>query len=430
MNDYNDKIITILHGDCAFIAGINWKSISLREQRNIKKMARKEKADYTIINRYRDIEGQTQCLAGMVKKSALKMPKKIKRLYSLGLFLCQFFTRSGYAILPLADGQYAFIGFVNGTLYNDVVGDKANIEQAKCTFVNFNSSAIPPEGWLIFVPEEWNIEDGSPFELAHALQTKKIPANAKFRSVSSTKAWTAAGVVVAVGFICYYLVHQQHEREKALIQQVQRESWLAEQQKADTPIIPPWTTSPDLNEFVRTCSTHWQSLPLSIAGWVFQEAQCTREGLRMAYRKPAGVTVADFSTRLRYLYQDKYRPFFNIPGQGDAGGYTVALLMADAGNTESILPTADEQAQRTVSFMQRQRIPINLSENDNRVVTANGKETILPWRSFHFSFETVVPPQYLFAGFNGLGIRLDNITVSLSKGRLTYKLEGHIYANP
>lgn len=430
MSDNPVKTHSVLIENYAFIAGINWRPISLRETRHLKKIARRERADLTVINKYRDADGNVQYLAGLLKKSSLKIPNKVNKIYSLGLYLSSFFQKNGYVILRLDENLFSFFGYVNGTLYNDVVGNKINIEQAKDTYINFNISSVPDDGWLIFAPDDWGIEGAVPFELSSQVNKKKLSAASKFKPASNIKTGLLVSAVAVLGAGVYFFTHQYQEMELERVRQEQREAILLEQQKNQPRIIPPWTTTPDLNEFVRTCSTHWQSLPLSIAGWVFQEAQCSREKLRMAYRKPAGVTVADFSTRLKYLYQGKHTPYFNIPGQGDAGGFSVSLTMVDAGNIEVLLPSADEQTQRIVSFMQRQRIPITLSEEDNRIISPNGEETILPWRSFNFNFETVVPPQYLFSGFNGEGIRLESITVSLNKGRLTYKLEGHIYANP
>ncbi|HGJ5864468.1 type 4b pilus protein PilO2 [Arsenophonus nasoniae] len=92
------------------------------------------------------------------------------------------------------------------------------------------------------------------------------------------------------------------------------------------------------------------------------------------------------------------------------------------------LPEADNQIQRLTTFAQRMRLPINLQEDDNRQVSANGEERIMPWRSFSFSLETAIPPTLLFDELDDLGLRLHVITITLNQGRLSYRMEGKLYA--
>ncbi len=74
------------------------------------------------------------------------------------------------------------------------------------------------------------------------------------------------------------------------------------------------------------------------------------------------------------------------------------------------------------------RLPINLQEDGNRQVSANGEELILPWHSFSFSLETAIPPTLLFDELDDLGLLLHVITITLSQGRLNYRIEGKLYA--
>ncbi|MCZ6951441.1 type 4b pilus protein PilO2 (plasmid) [Escherichia coli] len=72
-------------------------------------------------------------------------------------------------------------------------------------------------------------------------------------------------------------------------------------------IAPPWQHLPEIKPFIDKCIDKWDALPLSIAGWRFDLAECSTSGndglLRTSYKELSGVTVEDFSTRIREIFQ-------------------------------------------------------------------------------------------------------------------------------
>ncbi|MGF7913184.1 type 4b pilus protein PilO2, partial [Klebsiella pneumoniae] len=72
-------------------------------------------------------------------------------------------------------------------------------------------------------------------------------------------------------------------------------------------ITPPWQHLPEIKPFIDKCIDKWDALPLSIAGWRFDLAECSTSGndglLRTSYKELSGVTVEDFSTRIREIFQ-------------------------------------------------------------------------------------------------------------------------------
>jgi hypothetical protein len=61
-----------------------------------------------------------------------------------------------------------------------------------------------------------------------------------------------------------------------------------------------------------------------------------------------------------------------------------------------------------------------------------GKETVpLPWKRYSFTFITDIPPDRLFDAtrFPGNGLRLSSVKAELRGSRITYTLEGMLYAD-
>lgn len=87
----------------------------------------------------------------------------------------------------------------------------------------------------------------------------------------------------------------------------------------------PWADLPRFNTVLQTCHNHWKTLPLSIAGWTFAQAQCTPVGsLSVNYSLPEGGTVADFASRLPHWYPGVAAEF-NIPGAANMGSFTLSF---------------------------------------------------------------------------------------------------------
>lgn len=99
-----------------------------------------------------------------------------------------------------------------------------------------------------------------------------------------------------------------------------------------------------------------------------------------------------------------------------------------ASNDNRPLPSADIQVQRMTTFAQQNGLQYSFAEDNNRIVSEYGVETLLPWRVFTMSLKTDIPPTLLFTGLDDTGVRLSVIKLSLQQGRLTYQIEGKFYA--
>lgn len=418
---------SMVRGRRVFLAGIDWLPVTLRAGKNVKSEARRQGADRVVSYRYRDRQKHPQWVMGLVNWAALALPKGGKDGYALALLIAPQLKGSGYAIIEIDKAHYGFVSSIDGVLINDLVGDKTAIVQAQKNFLQFNPE--PEEGWQMFAPADWNIADSQPFDLDGLLAGTAFPASARFQATSRQRRWlglfTLFGLILA-GYVGWQGVqtHQDALRQAAL-----RAAWLAQQQENTSPVLrSPWHDSPRLMPFINACAERWQKIPLSLAGWRFKEAQCAQEGtLRLAYSKPVGATVGDFADRVKQVYAGQTTAYFNLPGQGDTGGFNQPVTFTASKDTRP-LPEVDYQIQRLTTFAQRMRGPIHLQEDDPRQVNAQGEERILPWRSFGFSLESALPPTLLFDALDDLELRLHLITIRLSQGRLSYRMEGKLYA--
>lgn len=424
----------LIRGKTAYLAGVNWVPVTARYRKNIKGMARRKGADKVATYFYQNQGAGREYVAGLINQADLgQSAQSVKEVYALALMVIPMLGRAGYAIINLAPDVYAFIGCVDGVLMNDVVGDKPAIEQAQNTFLQFNPE--PETGWQRYAPPEFGLEGCSVFDLDSLLAAKKRPASARFQSVSAKK--PLAGVIVLALVLCgsYYGYRLYADHQETLRLKAAHEAYLQAQQAAQqaaTQVTAPWEDAPSVKSFVAACSVRWQAVPLSLAGWLFREAECAQvkgnQGrLRLAYTKPDGGTVGDFAFRVKRYFDGEYVPFFNVPGPGDLGGFTQPVDLL-ASRDSRPLPSADIQVQRMTTFAQQTRLQFTFTEENNRITNDVGVETLLPWRVYTMSLKTDIPPTLLFSGLDDTGVRLSAIKLSLEQGRLTYQIEGKFYA--
>lgn len=430
----NANVWPIIRGKTAYLAGVNWVPVSTRYRKNIKGLARRLGADRVVTYFYQNQGAGREYVAGLINLAELTPAvQAVKGVYALALMVIPILEGAGYAIIRLAPDIYTFVGCVDGVLMNDVVGDKSAMEQAQHTFLQFNLE--PESGWKCYAPPEFGLAGCSIFDLDRLLEIKKLPASARFYSVSAKKPLASFIILVLVLCSSYYGYCLYADREETLRLNVAREAYIQAQEAAHreaTKGEEPWKKSPSVKSFIAGCSAHWGLAPLSIGGWIFSEAECaqmmgSQARIRLAYTKPQGGNVGDFTVRCRRYFIGEYKPFFNVPGPGDVGGITQPIEML-ASNDNRPLPSADIQVQRMTMFAQQTHLQYSFEEDNNRMVSESGVETLLPWRVFTMSLKTDISPTLLFSGLDDTGVRLSAIKLSLQQGRLTYQIEGRFYA--
>ncbi|EPT5463023.1 type 4b pilus protein PilO2, partial [Shigella sonnei] len=350
----------------------------------------------------------------------------------LALMIKPLIEPDGYAICELGD-LYGFVSCINNVLVNDVVGNKSQIMSALTTFLEFNET--PEPGWKLYQPESWDISQALPsLTLSALIDVKKPPKEAAFTRVSRKRQFMIYGGSAILAILLWNgITMYQEYREKEAAAEAARLRLAKEMaDKQAIQITPPWQHLPEIKPFIDKCIDKWDALPLSIAGWRFDLAECSTSGndglLRTSYKELSGVTVEDFSTRIREIFQGTTTATFVLP-EGSAGGFSlpVSFDVSPDPITPDTLPQATDIQERLTTFAQKMRLKLTWQEIENTKTDEEGRPIILPWNEYELMIQTSTPPSILFANFHEPAVRFQYAGIKLEEGRLNYEIKGAFY---
>lgn len=417
-------------GKHALIAGLHWQWVSARGRRRMRIEARDQFASHWLALPAGTADDPATWL-GLLTDDAAVLPKG-KRPASLAAAVLESVPTDCWGIFLLPDGKYWFMAVTGGhpSPYGDVTGDAATTLRAAEQFRT--TAPAPSAGWTVFDPETLLDLPTARRDSLDALIPSSVPPRALLHKTESR----TASRLILLGVVCvaaaWYGSHLLDVRKKAEHDAwVQAELTRAREAAALKPasLSKPWGGQPDFSGMLSACVKQWRQAPLSIAGWVFNRAICEVTGqLTLHYALPDGGTVGDFAARLPQIYGPSTQAVFNMPGPSDDASFKQAVRFATS-PAEALLP-GDEQLRRMTSYAQRLRANLRFSEP--AVLTQNvGQDQIsLPWKRYSFTFITDIPPDRLFdaSRFPGNGLRLSSVKAELHSSRLTYTLEGMLYA--
>jgi len=419
------NIYIVDHEKVHYVAGLNWEIIVSQSTRRSRKKARGEGADHYLVWR-----GDAPLL-GMTALSAFRETRDRQPYRSLALHLLPQLPQNGYIVLPLSKTQWWFVATLGGQLspLSDIVGSVEQIKSAINVFIMMNP--LPPAGWQVVAPEDFGLENTQyPPSLDHLLAQAKghktprlAPTNAKAAAVL----WLVLLGIIIAGHFGWQYWEQHKEDEEIAVAQAELAARRAAIKSENG--HRPWADLPRFNTVLQTCHNHWKTLPLSIAGWTFTQAQCTPAGaLSVNYALPEGGTVADFANRLPYWYPG-VAAAFNIPGAANMGSFTLSFTAPSTTGAENV-PSNAIQTQRFTSFAQRINAALQIVKQDNSLRDDAGNLIDVPWNTYTFTFVTDIPPDRLFLTqhFDDTGLRLAQVSLTQRDGQLTYTLEGYLYA--
>ncbi|EEJ2305806.1 type 4b pilus protein PilO2 [Salmonella enterica subsp. enterica] len=258
-------------------------------------------------------------------------------------------------------------------------------------------------------------------------KTRRTPRLSPTSVKAAAGLWIALLVLLIAGHFGWQYLQERRENAEIAAAQAALAAKRAAAKSGSQPR--PWASQPRFNTVLRTCHNHWKTLPLSIAGWTFAQAQCSPAGsLSANYALPEGGTVADFARRLPYWYPG-IPAGFNIPGAANMASFTLTFAPPASTGAET-LPDNATQTQRFTSFAQRLNAALQLIKQDNALRDDAGNIIPVPWLTYTFTFVTDIPPDRLFLAqhFDDTGLRLQQVSLTQRDGQLTYTLEGYLYA--
>lgn len=420
------NIHVVDHEKVHYVAGLNWKVIDQQSARCSRKQAREEGAEHYLVWRQPD-----RVLLGMTVLSAVQETRDRQAYRSLALHVLPLLPENGYAVIPLSETSLWFVATLGGQLspLSDIVGSAEQIQKAIDVFVTMNP--LPTAGWQVIAPDGFAQGGTQPPPALPDWLSRDRTRRTPRLSPTSVKAAAGLWVVLLVLLIAGHFGWQylQERKENAEVDAA-KAALAAKRAAASSDSQPrPWASQPRFNTVLRTCHNHWKTLPLSIAGWTFAQAQCSPAGsLSVNYALPDGGTVADFASRLPDWYPG-IPAGFNIPGAANMASFTLTFAPPASTGAET-LPGNGTQTQRFTSFAQRLNAALQLTRLDNALRDDAGNIIPVPWLTYAFTFVTDIPPDRLFLAqpFDDTGLRLQQVSLTQRDGQLTYTLEGYLYA--
>ncbi|MEN4578115.1 type 4b pilus protein PilO2 [Pantoea agglomerans] len=417
-------------GKYVLVAGLHWQWVSARGRRRMRIEARDQLASHWLALPAGTADEPATWLGALADDAAI-IPKG-KRPASLAAAVLGSVPADCWGVFLLPDGQWWFMAVTGGhpSPYGDVTGDADTVTRASELFCA--TAPAPSAGWTVFDPDTLLDQPAARRDPLLTLIPNNLPAQAllhKTESRTASRLVLLAVVLAAGGWYGNHFLEEKQKAEHAAW--VQAELTRAREAAAQKPasLVRPWGAQPDFSGMLSACIKQWRQAPLSIAGWVFSRVSCEASGqLTLHYSLPDGGTVGDFAARLPQLYGSGTKAMFNMPGPSDDASFKEPISFT-RGTVETLLP-GDEQLRRMTSYAQRLRANLRFSEPVVLTQTVGQENIPLPWKRYSFTFITDIPPDRLFdaSRFPGNGLRLSSVKAELHSSRLTYTLEGMLYA--
>lgn len=414
----------IYQGKTPLIAGLRWQAMQNGSRRHCRSWVKGVDASAWVM-----VPGTQETLVGYAQLGLSDLTtSQARRACSLALVILPHLNGNGWGVFHLEGERYWFVAATDGRLspLSDVTGSLGQVEQVLQRFLDY----VPPaDAQTIFCPDSMVEHPGDTTPLSVLLSRSAAVKQSRLTPVSDRLPvilWTTAAVLLLAGWQGwqqYQQVQQTHQMEVA------RQAYLAARQKAGnstTAAVKPWLQQPAPGALLKACARGW-NVPVSIAGWLFSEAECADGQVRIAWHSPRGGNVADFHDRVLQLFPGS-QPVFNIPGAADSGGIRLPVSI-HSGHAGAELPDADEAMQRLTSYAQRLGVALTLSEDPPAVAGVDGTRVPLPWRSWRFTLNTDIPVDRIFGdGVPDSGIRISGVRATMSEARLHYQIQGILYA--
>lgn len=433
-----------IHGH-GFVSNLFWQP--LNNARNYmaeaKSFGKKNGWDIVAIRR------GTRIQAGFVDSGS----RNLKGMYSLAASLASQLGDSWLGAFRLQDGRYAVVA-VHEMLICPGLDVLCDAEKARELLTNavslysFEDESIfaPPE--LEFASQERDIYQLlAPKALRKDNRLKQLTFGMTRRQLILTAVVAVSFLAAGIGYL-QWSAHKDAVRQQAIAQARASEAKRllelnarARKKLELAALAHPWATQSTAAELVTACGKAVDRLPLSIAGWVFQHADCANSELKVEYDRKLDGTVLGFGqTAFRQLGAT---PVFQ---GGDVAALKISVPVAVGGDDS--IEDADSAMGEFLSHFQRLGILPTVEERAVKIempAPPAGQPPLqapdATWRQFHFSFDDRMPPIRHFSstqgdgdGWSSLknipGLRIESIKTTLEADgpTLTWHIEGNIYA--
>lgn len=431
----SDIQVVAINGN-QFVSGLVWEPLKDKNyMREAREIGKRESMDIVAIRK------GLMAQAGFVKKGN----GVNKGMYSLASALAgQIKLDSWIGAFLLPNNQYALVAVHNGLIVPeyDLISDRLPVMQR---LKELDSQTKVMAFARAFHPEDFN-HRGDPLDIEELLKPEVIRKEYALKQLTFgltnrelIRLGVLLGFVVVLGIV-YMQWQAYQEREAIRIAQLVEAKRLKELEELSAragaeltaqALEHPWADQPGVDDFVGSCQTTLDGLPLSVGGWMIEAGFCTAESVESVYQRTGKTTFNDF------MHASKGR--FATPPELLAGSDRAKLreeMKMGAGGDDELLPFERLQADFT-SHLQRLDLKAEISTVPVVIpppAPLPGGETPPPppvpdWQQFSFSLTSKYSPHDLFSGLGLQGIRLTEISVVRQGTELTWSVKGDIYAH-
>jgi len=378
---------------------------------------------------------------------------------SLAIALCLLAGGDALICVKLSDDRYAMVGAHDEAIQagSDFIGTKDEVRElfesqleALTTFGHTYKRLIAPS----------EIHEGAEdLDLLTSLQSNSKQARALRKAspskdmgllISLTKATgpatrrglylglAVAGLVV-IGGIAFYvdqahnarLREQAREQAAALVAAAKAKADL--DAKAVPPPVKPWSQQTTVTNMVALCSAQMNKLPISVGGWMLDNATCQYGTMNAVYLRKDNATDDDFTVAL----QKTLGLLPNMSLNGDQAGVSVGFEVPPKSSEELI--GFDVATSSLSSHFQAINVAATIAIIPPPAAP-QGQPPLPPplWKTLTWSItntnvtaiNTTNHLSLLFDRFDEPGLRIDSVSVSRldEPPFLSWSVSGHLYA--
>jgi hypothetical protein len=366
-----------------------------------------------------------------------------KGMYSFAHVMADILGDNCLAVFALPDERYALFAILDGGIVpgSDQVGDRETIESKQNELRNLVGGTSHRWNRLI-APEGFSLSDET-LALEDIITQRVLKRSQQLKQLTFglsrselIKVGAAAALVVVIAGTAMYLVHrhraavlleQQMRAQQDAINAAKELAAQASTAQQVTTLPHPWAAVAPVDATLAACLPKLRQFPLSLGGWVLDNAKCQSAGTFGAMYKRMGTqTVEDFKAAVMERY---HAPAAILDG-GDTGG--VGGSYAAAPGTEDILPTDQDAKDLFATQFQALDItaPLTLVPVTPPAPGQKNPPPMPDWKTYTFTIKTELTPVAVFAGVPRAGLRITEVAEAFdaNAAKLTWTFTGDQYA--
>lgn len=358
----------------------------------------------------------------LVLSIACCLPEKHRRSFA-GVF--QIPNTKSYFVAAVYDGAVVTMG-------DSIVEGEVRAAELIQVVSNLYSSEFS----VFICPPEVPFSAEMHVTLEELLKPEMLSKDAQLKKLMlglSPKELAMAGIIGAGALSLAWTFNQKYQAEQEEIRQQQ----IAEEAKAEAlrrqlrdeaitkaTLAKPWIERPAFHDALKKCVKQLSGAPLSVAGWVFMNGECSESSVIWRFKRTEGASITDLQVESEL--NELGRPSIHVPG--DEAEFNFTFQSIHPGGNDPV-PGMNKMLDSLISYFQVINHGLKVEEVKREPVTdSNGEVIELPWKVYEFNVKTEFTPDFLFDQLSGIGLRLNSITVKLENHKLIWELSGVAYA--